>query len=159
VGIDACTPARHISAAASRPGDSDIVHAPAAGRVAGGPTPPARAWRRLAICLLPACLPWLPACTTLTIEAGDGRVAVERHLGFVQVTPQPGTQPMVLTGTALGLQSGPLGSTLGFSRTRVTLLPDGCHVVVVLDADASLPAAPLRALLEGNPCLVTPPSE
>jgi hypothetical protein len=105
-------------------------------------------------------LPWvvyalcLPACTSVTVHAGDGSVAVHRGFGFLSLQPTPGTTPMVFHGITLGLQSGPWGHSLGYAQTRLTLLPPGCHVVV-MPASAEQASRPTwQALREADPCAV-----
>jgi hypothetical protein len=108
-------------------------------------------------------MPWvvsslcLPGCTSVTVYAGDGSVAVHRGFGFLSLQPTPGTTPMVFHGITLGLQSGPWGHSLGYAQTRLTLLPPGCHVVVMPTSaeQANLPT--WQALREADPCTVPTP--
>jgi hypothetical protein len=94
----------------------------------------------------------LAGCTTVTVQAGDGRVTVERSFGFVQLLPAPGRTPMVIRSTSLGWQAGPAGQTLGFASARVTLLPAGCHLVLIDGAGALWPDALWQRLADGALC-------
>jgi len=114
---------------------------------------------RLAVALLG--LTGLLGCTTVTVHAGDGTVTVDRSFGFLTLRPQPGQTPMVLRSTALGWQSGPMGHSVGYHRASLTLLPPGCHLVLI---DADLPrlaSGPLQHLTGPGLCLVDsdPPGE
>jgi hypothetical protein len=98
------------------------------------------------------CLLGLPACTSVTVYAGDGSVAVHRGLGFMSLQPAPGTTPMVLRSTSLGMQSGPWGHSLGYAKTSLTLLPAGCHLVITFDNDLQAASPALQALRKADPC-------
>lgn len=115
--------------------------------------------RRLARRLCPAWVALtgllaLPGCTTVTVHAGDGTVTVDRSFGFLTLRPLLGQTPMVLHSTALGWQSGPMGHSIGYAQARLTLLPPGCHLVLV-DADVSrLATGPLNPLIGPGLCRV-----
>ncbi len=98
----------------------------------------------------------LQACTTVNIQAGDGSVAVHRSFGFVYLQPVPGRTAMVFRGTTLGLQSGPWGHSLGYAQTTLTLLPAGCHVVVMPASDNQANSPALKALRDSDPCATAP---
>lgn len=118
------------------------------------PTQPRRTGFQAACCAFG--LLCLQACTTVNIQAGDGSVAVHRSFGFVNLQPALGNTPMVFRGTMLGVQSGPWGHSLGYAQTTLTLLPAGCHVVVmpVTEQQANSPA--LKALRDSDLCAATP---
>jgi hypothetical protein len=65
---------------------------------------------------------------------------------------------MVLRGTSLGLQSGPWGHTLGYARTSLTLLPEGCRVVVTVENEQQATSPALKALRDADPCAGPLPS-
>jgi hypothetical protein len=94
----------------------------------------------------------LAGCTTVTIEAGDGSVTVERGFGLVSVQPVPGRTPMVIRSTSLGWQSGPAGQVLGFASARLTLLPPGCHLVLLDGAGSAWPQALWQRLAGSGLC-------
>ena len=94
----------------------------------------------------------LSGCTTVTIQAGDGSVTVERGFGVVSVQPVPGRTPMVIRSTSLGWQSGPAGQVLGFASARLTLLPPGCHLVLLDGAGSAWPQALWQRLAGSGLC-------
>jgi hypothetical protein len=100
----------------------------------------------------------LQACTTVNIVAGDGRVAVHRSFGFVNLQATPGSTPMVFRSTSLGLQSGPWGHSLGYTQTSLALLPAGCHVVVMPATEQQAASPAVQALRSGDPCSATTPN-
>ncbi len=126
------------------------------------PVPPFAGLRR-GLSRLVKFMPWvlcalgLPACTTVNIYAGDGSVAVHRAFGFVSLQPALGSTPMVFRGTSLGLQSGPWGHSLGYTQTSLTLLPTGCHVVVMPANESQASSPALKALRDADPCAAATP--
>ncbi len=110
--------------------------------------------RRGTALLVAACA--LQACTSITVLSGDGHVSVERSVGFLNITAHPGNTPVVLHSTALGLQSGPNGTMLGYSRSSVTVLPQGCHLVLVMEPGAALTEEQKQTLLRQDLCVVSP---
>ncbi len=123
------------------------------------PAIPSSTWFQAACRLLGLLgLLGLTACTNVTVYAGDGSIAVHRNFGFVSLQPTLGSTPIVFRGSALGLQSGPWGYSLGYSQTSLTLLPPGCHFVVAADSEKAGTRAALKALRDAGPCeLPTPP--
>jgi hypothetical protein len=90
----------------------------------------------------------------VTVHAGDGSVTREHHFGVLNLQTVPGATPVVIRSSAFGWQSGPLGHTLGWSTARVTMLPPGCHLVLIDDAGVRPPGDPLLALAQRGPCTV-----
>lgn len=92
------------------------------------------------------------ACTTVTVHAGDGTVTVQRSFGLLTVQPTPRQTAMVVHSATLGWQSGPTGQGIGYVQSRLTLLPPGCHLVLV-DADvARLAESPVNPLIGPGLC-------
>ncbi len=100
----------------------------------------------------------LAACSTVNIYAGDGSVAVHRSLGFVNLQPTLGSTPIVFRGTTLGLQSGPWGHSLGYSQTSLTLLPAGCHLVVMPSNEQQANSPTVKAWRDSDPCAAATPT-
>jgi hypothetical protein len=100
----------------------------------------------------------LVACTTVNIHAGDGSVVVHRSFGFVNLQATPGNTALVFRGTALGLQSGPWGHSLGYSQTSLALLPAGCHVVVMPASEQQAASPAVQALRKADPCATAVPA-
>lgn len=98
-----------------------------------------RAWALVSRLLLPVLL---VGCTTVHLHpAGGAQVQVTRHVGWLQVSLDPGAQGLlVVRSQGLGLGRTPLGGTLGWWReTMATTGPQpGCHVVLWVDDSAQV---------------------
>lgn len=94
---------------------------------------------RIAGLLLPAML---AGCTTVHLHSTDGaQVQVSRHVGWLQVTLDPGNQGLVVARSeGLGLGRTPQGATLGWWRETLAATGPrpGCHVVLWVDDSAQV---------------------
>jgi hypothetical protein len=78
----------------------------------------------------------LIGCTTISIVDQGGKVSVSRNWGTIKVELNPGTQTALAEITGLGYLSGPLGTTLGFSKSSFVALGENCQLILwIKDAE------------------------
>lgn len=100
----------------------------------------------------------LNACSSVTLQGADGSLD-RSFVGYVRVrgtavslAAQGGS---VHELTSAGLSAGQ-GVTLGWSKERVISIPLDCRVVVLLNADSTVPPALLESLKQASACLISP---
>jgi len=99
----------------------------------------------------------LNACTVLRLEAPDGVVRIEHHLGLLNVSFADPGQGHIAEVQSLGIVRTPLGLTAGYAHHKWVLLPlEQCQVVFWVEDGTQLAAA--QSLLESSHLLCTPPS-
>jgi len=75
---------------------------------------------------------FLGACTTISIDSGDGVVKVTRRAGFAYVELPPNTDSVVEM-RGYGMSFSRLGGGIGFIQQRFAALNGDCRVVIWVD--------------------------
>jgi hypothetical protein len=75
----------------------------------------------------------LAGCMTVRIEATDGQITLQRHIGLLRLElPEPNGS-VVGTLSGVGLLSTPMGFSAGYTQQRWALIGPLCRAVLWVD--------------------------
>lgn len=98
----------------------------------------------------------LLGCTTISITEKDGKVRVSRSFGAITIEMVPGSKSVLAEAVGLGYLTGPLGTTIGFSKNSFAVLGRDCRLIL-WNSDKEQ-AKQLQELLgnHANVCIISP---
>jgi len=84
----------------------------------------------------------------VAITDKEGIVSVQQGFGFVSIDANPSIDAVVAEITSLGYVSTPMGTSIGYSRHEIALLPESCKLILWVENKDNL--TELRSLLGDN---------
>ena len=83
----------------------------------------------------------LSACSTIEIQASDGRVEVKRHLGVLTVELSPAARAQLVSATGIGIIADGRQLIFGYQDLELALLGTDCRLVLWIEKAEHLTAA------------------
>ncbi|MGN6152425.1 MAG: hypothetical protein ACTHOH_10525 [Lysobacteraceae bacterium] len=110
-------------------------------------------WKLLRACGAAFQATLLTGCTIVQVSTVGGEPRVERHFGFLQITPPPATgSAMVVASHGLGLYANHSSLTVGAWREHSAIFSDAsvCRVVIWAEEKSEFESVRRTLMTNGN---------